>query len=142
MMKICHYSPLTPSRWESASRDQLNKARVEMAKVINYGKRKVADPVPPPSAKELQIAFVKGQWDDCVSARQEAGQGTSTDAFIHWPSDDGGKTPTKNPKIQKGWPYQFTPYKSYGPFRVLTDKDPVPKGDNIYIFFYKAQKGL
>ncbi|EEF57892.1 hypothetical protein Cflav_PD0842 [Pedosphaera parvula Ellin514] len=57
--------------------------------------------------------------------------------MVQWPSEDGGKTPVKTHRLNAEWPYNNMPYVSYGPFRILSDKDPVPRSNKVYIFFYK-----
>ena len=48
---------------------------------------------------DFKIDFVKAQWDDRVQARETAGNKKSTDLFIHWPSGDGGNSPTQKPRL-------------------------------------------
>jgi RHS repeat-associated protein len=133
--------PGKPSAWEnwdSKSRDNLNEARTKIAEIANRGKKAMAPPKAPTSA-ELKVPFVQQQWNDCKKARQAAGNRTSNDSMVQWPSDDSGKTPSKSPeRMQADWPYDYTPYISYGPFRVLARQkgDPVPVSDKVYIFFY------
>jgi hypothetical protein len=64
-----------------------------------------------PSADELKQPFIKRAWDRCKTAAQDAKDddvGTCKH-FVIWYSDDGGKTPSKQPKeIEDKWPYEQT----------------------------------
>lgn len=62
-----------------------------------------------PSAAELQQPAIKQAWNACLKAAQDA-KGDDVKAcqhFVIWHSDDGGKTPSSNPKWPKAdsWPY-------------------------------------
>jgi hypothetical protein len=126
--------------WDSGSRRSLNKAREKIAKIVNAGKQKVAEPKPLPDVSgKNPIVWVKAQVDDVRAAREAAGNRTSNDKVFMWPSDDGGKTPTSSPRwAEARWPYDYKAYESYGAFRVLARKsgDPVPVSDKVYFFFY------
>jgi hypothetical protein len=138
---IPQVTPGKPSawkNWDSGSRAKLNEAREKIAQIANQGTKKMAPPKSPTS-QELTIPYVREQWADCKKARQAAGNKKSNDSMVQWPSDDNGKTPSKSPeKMPADWPYDYKPYVSYGPFRVLARRsgDPVPVSDKVYIFFY------
>lgn len=95
----------------------------------------VADPKYP-TADELKQPFIKRAWDRCKIAAQDAMNDdvATCKHFVVWYSDDGGKTPSKQPrKIEDDWPYEQTDKikKSWGPYKV----NELGK-DNIYVIKY------
>lgn len=89
-----------------------------------------------PSANDLKNPIIKRNWDNCGKAATDAaGDDVKTcDHFVIWYSDDGGVTPSKQPKrIPDDWPYDCAAdvQGHWGAFRAN-----IYGTDNFYVIKY------
>jgi LysM repeat protein len=131
------------SNYDAESEQKLQDAREKIAEIARKtGGGRVANPATP-TKEELKNDDVRRAWESAQKAATDSKEkdcGTS-DHFVLWPSNDGGKTPVADPKIPQDWPYSQKDKitQSYGPFRNRGGGD-TPKGDNTYVFIYKDVK--